>query len=270
MKISCSICGNKKLTKHIKYSKPPKVEKNFQIKKKYRRDYLKCSNCNHFISNQKLLNFDEHYEQDYSTFHYSNFDNLKKTFKKIINFPIKKSDNKNRILRIKNFYNSLEFKKNKKVDLLDVGSGLGVFPFEVKKIGWRCYSNEPSIEASLFIKKILNIKTYNCKFEEILTNKKFDIITFNKVLEHIKKPHLFLNIAKKHLKTGGFIYFEVPDGESAIKISKNCQEFTIEHIHVFAFDSVRHLIKKCNLNPIKIERIKEVSGKWTLFAFAKI
>ena len=96
------------------------------------------------------------------------------------------------------------------------------------------------------------------------------MITFNKVLEHVKKPDQFLNIAKKHLKTDGLIYFEVPDGESAIKISKNCQEFAIEHIHVFAFDSVRHLINKCNLDPIKIERIKEVSGKWTIFAFARI
>ena len=270
MKISCAICGNKKLKKYIRYSKPPKVEKKYQIKKKYKRNYLKCTNCNHFISDQKLVNFDKHYEKDYSKLHYANYINLKKTFNKIINFPIKKSDNKNRILRIKNFYNSLESKKNKEVELLDVGSGLGVFPHEVKKIGWKCYSNEPSVEASFFIKKKLGIKNYNCKFEEITINKKFDIITFNKVLEHVNKPHQFLNIAKKHLKTGGLIYFEVPDGESAIQISKNCQEFTIEHIHVFAFDSVRHLIRKCNLNPLKIARIKEVSGKWTIFAFARI
>lgn len=269
MKTSCPICGNKKLKKYIKYSKAPKVEKNYQIKI-YKRDYFKCSNCNHFISNQKLINLDKHYERDYSKFHYSNYDNLKKIFKKIVNFPIKKSDNKNRIKRIKNFYNSLEFKKNKKVELLDVGSGLGVFPHEVKKIGWKCYSNEPGIEASFFIKKNLNIKTYNCKFENISTNKKFDVITFNKVLEHVKKPEKFLNIARKHLKTDGLIYFEVPDGESAIKISKNRQEFIIEHIHVFAFNSVTHLINRCNLNPIKIERIREVSGKWTIFAFARM
>ena len=99
---------------------------------------------------------------------------------------------------------------------------------------------------------------------------KFDFVVSLEVLEHVNKPHQFLNIAKKHLKTGGLIYFEVPDGESAIQISKNCQEFTIEHIHVFAFDSVRHLIRKCNLNPLKIARIKEVSGKWTIFAFARI
>ena len=34
MKISCTICGNKKLKKYIRYSKPPKVEKEYQIKKK--------------------------------------------------------------------------------------------------------------------------------------------------------------------------------------------------------------------------------------------
>ena len=270
MKIICTICGYRKLKKFIKYSKPPKIEKKFNIKKKYKRDYFKCTNCNHLISNQNLINFDKHYEEEYSKAHYSNIDTLKNTFKRIINYPIKKSDNKNRILRINNFYNHLEIKKNKKkIELLDVGSGLGVFLHEAKKIGWKCYSNEPGIEASFFIKKKLNIKTFNCKFEEISTNKKFDIITFNKVLEHVERPHKLLNIAKKLLKPNGFIYIEVPDGEAAIKVSKNRQEFTIDHLHVFALESIMSLIKKCSLLPIKIERIKEVSGKLTLFAFVK-
>jgi 2-polyprenyl-3-methyl-5-hydroxy-6-metoxy-1,4-benzoquinol methylase len=270
MKNICTICGNNKLTEFIKYSKPPKIEKKFNIKKEYKRRYLRCTDCNHFISDQNLINLNTHYEKEYSKIHYQNNDNLKKTFKKIINYPIKKSDNKNRILRINNFLSHLEIKKNKKkIELLDVGSGLGVFLHEAKKIGWKCYSNEPGIEASSFIKKKLNIKTFNSKFEKISTNKKFDIVTFNKVLEHVERPHKFLNKAKKLLKPNGFIYIEVPDGESAIKVSKNRQEFTIEHLHVFAFESIMGLIKKCSLLPIKIERIKEVSGKLTLFAFVK-
>lgn len=270
MKNTCTICGNNKLIEFIKYLKPPKAEKKFNIKKKYRRKYLKCIDCNHFISDQNLINLKIHYEKEYSKIHYKNDDYLKKTFEKIISYPIKRSDNKNRILRINNFLRDLEIKKDrKKIKLLDVGSGLGVFLYEAKKIGWECYSNEPGIEQSILIKKKLNIKTFNCNFEKISTNKKFDLITFNKVLEHVEKPHKFLSVAKKLLNPNGFIYFEVPDGEEAIKVSKNRQEFTIEHLHVFAFDSMIRLIKKCNLIPIKIERIKEVSGKLTLFAFVR-
>ena len=91
----------------------------------------------------------------------------------------------------------------------------------------------------------------------------------NKILEHVNNPVNFLKIAKRLLKPNGIIYFEVPDGESALKVSKNCQEFTIEHLTVFAFQSIMSLINKTNLIPLKIERIKEVSGKYTLIAFVK-
>ena len=267
MKIICPICNCKDLKKFIRYTKPPKVEKDYGIKGKYEREYLKCNNCYHLVSNQNLINFKRYYQRQYSKVHYKNIDNLKKTFKKIIKYPTSKSDNKNRVNRVKNFYNI--FKTNKKVDLLDVGSGLGVFPYEIKKIGWNCYANEPGIEAANFIKKKLNIKVFKCNFEKISTNKKFDIITLNKILEHVNNPVNFLKIAKRLLKPNGIIYFEVPDGESALKVSKNCQEFTIEHLTVFAFQSIMSLINKTNLIPLKIERIKEVSGKYTLIAFVK-
>ena len=58
-------------------------------------------------------------------------DNLEINFFKIIS--LKKSDNKGRCARIKKFLNDQKLLR-KKINLLDIGTGLGVFPYEVKKV----------------------------------------------------------------------------------------------------------------------------------------
>ena len=98
---------------------------------------------------------------------------------------------------------------------------------------------------------------------------KFNIITLNKVLEHIKSPNKFLNKAKKFLKKDGYIYFEVPDIDKAKKISKYREEFTIEHIHGFTQNSILTLLKKCNLKVLEYKNIYEPSTKYTTYVFCK-
>ena len=41
--------------------------------------------------------------------------------------------------------------------------------------------------------------------------KKFDIITLNKVIEHVKNPKALIAKSIKNLKNNGVIYIEVPD-----------------------------------------------------------
>ena len=85
----------------------------------------------------------------------------------------------------------------------------------------------------------------------------------------MKSPKKFLIKAKKFLKKDGFIYIEVPDIDKAKKISKNREEFTIEHIHGFTKNSILTLLKKCNLKVVKFEKIYEPSTKYTSYAFCK-
>ncbi len=98
---------------------------------------------------------------------------------------------------------------------------------------------------------------------------KFNIITLNKVLEHVKNPIKFLNKAKKFLKKEGYIYLEVPDIDKAKKISKNREEFTIEHIHGFTKHSILTLLKNCNLKVLELNKIYEPSTKYTTYVFCK-
>ena len=66
------------------------------------------------------------YYEKYSQNAYGNQKKIKSTFDKIINLPISKSDNKNRVKRCVKFLN-----KNDKI--FDIGCGLSVFLYELKK-----------------------------------------------------------------------------------------------------------------------------------------
>ena len=75
-------------------------------------------------------------------------------------------------------------------------------------------------------------------------------------------------MAKKFLKKDGLIYVEVPDVRAKIG-GKLRGEFCIDHLHIFSHQSLENLIKKSSLTTIKIMRIHEPSGKYTIFAFVK-
>ena len=47
------------------------------------------------------------------------------------------------------------------------------------------------------------------------------------------------------------------------------EEFFIEHLHVFSPQSLAVTVEKAGLAVFELERVREPSGKYTLFAFAK-
>ena len=150
---------------------------------------------------------------------------------------------------------------------MDIGSGLGVFPYSVKNIGWNCTAIDPDKRSIAHIKKRIGIKAIHREFMKIKNIYKYNIITLNKVLEHVADPIAMLRKVKKNLFNDGIIYIEVPDAEEAAKLGKYREEFFIDHIHVFSKLSLMYMCRKVGLQVIKIERINEPSGKFTLFAF---
>ena len=154
-------------------------------------------------------------------------------------------------------------------NFLDIGSGLGVFPYSIKKIGWNCVSVDPDINSVQHLISDLKIKTLHGNYYKIKYAKKFDFVTLNKVLEHVNNPIKFLQKTNKNLDNSGIIYLEVPDAEKASKYGKNREEFFIDHLHVFSKVSLKLMCKKAGFEILHISRIKEPSGKYTLYGFLK-
>ncbi len=263
--MNCLFCQKNSFKIAFKYFKPIKGEVKIDLKgKPYRRQYILCTFCGHFLSQYKF-NLRNIYSEEYMENTYG--ERILKTFNKIINLPKGKSDNEKRIKRIEKFV-----KKNikkKKINLLDIGSGLGIFPYSVKKIGWNCLALDPDRRAAKHINKNLGIKTLNKDFLKInkIENNNFDVITLNKVLEHVEKPIAMLSKVNQFLSKKSIVYIEVPDGSEASKFGKEREEFTIDHIHVFSLKSLSLMAKKAQFKVLKIKKIKEPSTKYTLFAF---
>ena len=208
------------------------------------------------------------YHGSYVDATYVNPDKMAETFEKIIRFPNEKSDNHGRFQAVRNFASAC-FPETAYPSLLDVGSGLGVFPYLVQKNGWLCTALDPDRRAVEHIKHRLGINAICGDFLLIHPSGKFDIVTLNKVLEHVADPLSMLQKTHDWLTPKGFVYIEVPDGEMAVYEGGDREEFTIDHLHIFSFASLASLCVKAGYLVQSIIRLREPSTKYTLRAFLK-
>lgn len=253
-------CKKNSLKKLFSYSSRPKKEKKFKIKKKYKREYYECKNCKHIFS-KLYFDLKDIYNDQYFDYTYTNLKKLQYRFNSVKNLSYAKSDNKNRVKRVNSYFDN----KNK-LSVLDVGSGMGIFLYEMKKRNWKCLGVDLDSRYKKFCKDFLNIKILNQKLQNLNIKKKFNLITFNKVLEHLTNPISLLKVSKKFLKEDGIVYLEVPD--SKVKnLGKFRDEFCVDHLHIFSIQSVSNMAEKSGFSVNLIKRIIDPSGKYTIFAF---
>lgn len=260
-------CGEFDRVEAVRYLKPPTGETPFEFASvEYDRAYLRCKSCKHLFSESDF---------DYSTIYSGAYveatygKELKDTFERIINLPIESSDNYARVTYLSDFLRN-KFSTEFAPQILDVGSGLGVFPYLMKKFGWSIEALDPDKEACAQIIERVGIEAHQKDFFDLNVRKRFDLITFNKVLEHVTDPVGMLSHAKNFLTQSGYVYVEVPDAEAAATVSFEREEFFIEHLHVFSFASISIAIGKAGFRVLKVERLCEPSGKFTLRAIAQI
>ncbi len=248
----------------------PSCETDYHIPESayYRRIY-QCNNCKAYVNFHNLL------DETFYTGEYNKaikLGTLTKRFEKIIAIPFEKSDNKQRVGRIlKNL--SQPDQNPSKINILDVGSGTSVFLHELKKYGFYTASIDPDMTAvEHAIENVGVDMSHHGNLFDFRTNLKFDLISFNKVLEHLKNPVEHLQEAKKYLKPEGRIYIELPEGDRIVvkHLLKDRAEFAIEHYVIFNSSSIGHLIEQAGMKNEKSEVITDPSGKYTIYAFLKI
>jgi len=191
---------------------------------------------------------------------------MRATYKRIIDLPPERSDNFWRFSKIKQFAASW-FERQSDIALLDIGSGLGVFPSIARREGWLCTSIDPDKRAVKHLIDTVGVNALLGDFMKIDVANKYDIITLNKVLEHVPDPIGMLRRTLEYLKPEGFVYVELPDGEVARQYGSEREEFTIEHLHVFSLASSAILAMRAGYMIKEITRIKEPSSKHTIRLF---
>lgn len=263
----CPMCGCEDMHGHFVYTEPPPLEHHFDSVKawQYHREVHRCARCGHYLEH---LNADlsDLYKGDYAATIWGDAASMRATFDKINALPPGRSDNLERVQYIRESLARLWPKErcDQAPRLLDVGSGLGVFPYRMRQNGWDCTAIDMDPALTRHVNQVVGIPTVVGDVTTIDGLGQFDLITFNKVLEHVADPVAILSGVRRLLKPGGYVYVELPDGEGAEIEGQEREEYLLGHIHVFSFASYALLGLRAGMSVVKCDRVREPSTKFTL------
>jgi SAM-dependent methyltransferase len=210
------------------------------------------------------MNIEHLYEGGYVDATYGEL--LGQAYERILALPPERSDNAGRVARVLSF--AAQHFGGRTATILDVGSGLCVFLARMKEAGWRGTAIDPDPRAVAHARNVVGVDAVESDYLAVDGLGRFDVVAFNKVLEHVPDPVTMLaRAARRHLASGGFVYVEVPDGPAAAAAGFGREEFFIEHHHAFSVASLAQLAGRAGLSPSRIERLHEPSTKYTLVAF---
>lgn len=271
--INCPLCGGEVTTTLLVHSELDKIEKSLNFSKKnWAREWRKCNSCFSAINIMKS-NLEAKLDSIASDYYEIDLkQSLKSKFSAIINLPPEKSDNCQRVYRIKNFLTSA-FDPNIKLDILDIGSGLGVFPFKFIELNGEMVSSfhvvEPDPNAASHLRKIPDIKLKEGFFDPRNYKPIFHLATLNKVIEHIKRPQKLLNeIRSVLIPQKSLLYVEVPHIQTIFSRSPDDNILGSMHKHLYTVSSLTMLLNNCEYEVLNSGFVSEPSGKLTCFAFA--
>jgi SAM-dependent methyltransferase len=261
----CPICGTPRPRMAFRYDSPPQGETAFPLREgeRYEREYRRCETCGHLVAVHDL-DVERLYEGEYMDSTYAG-DRLRETFERIMSLPPERSDNHQRVGRIERFWSERQGDGSR--TLLDVGSGLGVFSARMQEAGWACTALDPDPRSVQHAADVVGVEAVQADFDTAEGLGHFDLVTFNKVLEHVMDPVSMLGRAQPFLAEDGVVYVEVPDGEAAAMEGPGREEFFVEHLHVFSAASLALLAARAGFSLLALERIREPSTKYTLIAF---
>lgn len=266
---TCPFCQAYSWQPWATYEAPPAGETCFPsiVGQTYRRTIQRCGCCGHFISTH-LMEIRELYDGEYVNATYHNEEGLQKTFRRIMSLPPELSDNRGRVDWV-NSFSQKHLPANLPRTLLDIGSGLSVFPYLMAtEHGWQASALDPDSLACQHARE-LGLTTIQADFLHQRVEGTFSLVSLNKVLEHVPDPLAMLAKAATNLTPGGLCYIELPDGETASQEGTEREEFFIEHLHIFSMASMCLLIAQSGLEVLQVSRLREPSTKFTLRAFAR-
>jgi SAM-dependent methyltransferase len=261
-------CGGRHLEVVHTYESPPEGETRFPfVDDAYRRVLERCRACDHFVSHHTMTLEEGFYEGAYVDATYG--DRLRETYERILALPLERSDNAGRVTRVLAYAG--ERLGERVGTVLDVGSGLCVFLARMKDAGWHGTALDPDPRAVAHARSVVGVEAVEGDYLTVTGLGRFDIVTFNKVLEHVEDPvSMLARAAKSHIASGGLVYVEVPDGPAAAAEGFGREEFFIEHLHGFSPASLAQLAARAGLSPLRIDRVREPSTKYTLAAFLEV
>lgn len=258
----CAFCDADAWAICATFDTPPPGETDFGFAD-YHRSLWQCGGCGHVV-NHHDIDLSELYASAYWDRTYGG-DRMASTYDRIMALPPEQSDNRARVERVCRYCK----KTGRPVQhtLLDIGSGLAVFPAVMQMAGWQSTALDPDARGAAHAVEKAGVSAIAGDFMAVDPVQTYGLISFNKVLEHVLDPVGLLVRASDFLDADGVVYVELPDGEAALKDSADREEFFIEHYDAYSMASIALLARKAGFRCDLTERVREPSSKYTLRAF---
>jgi SAM-dependent methyltransferase len=240
----------------------------------YHRSWLECGSCGAATnvlpqtSAEKLSVLrSAYYEVDFAN------SNIGEKYSRVMALPADQSDNAGRVERVIDFSRQW-FSSGATPRVLDIGAGTGVFLsrlIDKTDGGWSCVGLEPDPQAAAHLRQLGKFTVMEAMFQGQRELKDFGLITLNKVLEHISDPVPFLRMVTGAMRRdGSLIYVEVPDKLTTSLRPPSDNILGALHCHLYDPVSIGYLARASGIEIVRIDRIKEPSGKLTVYAFGAL
>ncbi len=226
--MKCLICDKDNWSVIYSYDKPDKYEKWMGIED-IQRTWEQCS-CEFYQSrrNYSIEELQRIYTDGYRDTDFRQ-KSIYEAYQYIINLPKEESENER---RLENFMEMVDNSNS----VLDVGSGLGVFPVRLRDNDYTVWCVEPNKESQRFING-LGIKCV----PDIPDSVGFGVVTLIHVLEHIVEPVEFLERIRN---ITNLLYIEVPDVSEFDHLDKGHNEFSSDHVYFYDLTSLGEITSR--------------------------
>lgn len=281
----CPLCLSSDIGEVVfRYDKPDKYEVAIGIDPDgYCRTLRRCASCGSLMQGGGSGRIEDVYESDYRSdgFRGESQDSL---FDRIVSLPKAESENIARMDALCEDLSAL-LNPDRVVRMLDVGSGLGVFPWAmaVRFPHWRIATIDPDqgscdllqgkLAESLGIgHNVVSKGAFHAPgaFGDIdgFGDGRFDLVTLLHVLEHLLDPNDFLDNVVADLKDDGLLYVEMPDALSTHLHGKDHDRFNSCHYFLPSERGLGSLLGRHGLEVIVARRTRTKRGAINLTCVA--
>jgi SAM-dependent methyltransferase len=271
---ACAVCGGRLERELLRIAQPDRFERHVGIAAEgYARSWVECGSCGAATDVQDPENRRRldaiaagYYEVDLAG------GSVADKYAKVMALPAERSDNTQRVARVHRF---LQSRGSKAGRVLDIGAGTGVFLSRFlsagEAIGWQGVGVEPDRDAATHLRALAKFKVIEGLFTPALRLSGFDLVTLNKVVEHLPEPlGLVRDAAGALAAQRGVLYLELPDKLTASQRPPSDNILGALHCHLYDSSSIVTLLQRAGLAPLHVEQIFEPSGKISVFAFAAV
>jgi len=271
--IKCPLCTGQDWRDILTIDQPDRFEQSIGVNPEgYLRRWVECRQCGgatNVLPEESALRLASlraaYYEVDFMG------SDIGEKYRLVMSMSADQSDNAGRVDRVMNFVSRWSG-VSARPRVMDIGAGTGVFLSRLvdRTAGaWKCLGVEPDPRAAAHLRQLDKFEVVEAMYLGQPELSRFNLVTLNKVLEHIEQPLPFLlQVVQSLVPEDGLLYVEVPDKLTTRLRSPHDNILGALHCHLYDPTSLALLLRLAGLELLCVNRVAEPSGKLSVYAFA--